>query len=192
VRPEEALQIVLDQFEACGIRYMITGSFASNAHGVPRVTYDADVVIETDQHSLNEFIERLGTDFYADSEAASEAFAGVGMFNVIHMPTGFKIDVILRKDRPFSEQEFHRRQEIPFLGKPRSFATPEDTILAKLEWSKMGESERQFNDALNVAKVQSTDLDRAYLSKWAEELGIVELLQRLFSELETWTDLASV
>jgi hypothetical protein len=49
----------------------------------------------------------------------------------------------------------------------------------------MGESERQFNDALNVAKVQSKDLDRPYLSKWAEELGIVELLQRLFSELET-------
>lgn len=188
MKPEEALQIVLDQFEARGILYMITGSFASNAHGVPRVTYDADVIVETDQHHLHEFIGKLGTDFYADSEAASEALAGRGMFNIIHMPTGFKIDVILRKNRPFSEEEFHRRQEIPFLGRRRSFATAEDTILAKLEWSKMGESERQFNDALNVAKVQSKYLDRPYLSKWAEELGIVELLQRLFSELETWTD----
>jgi hypothetical protein len=187
VKPEEALQIVLDQFEARGILYMITGSFASNAHGVPRVTYDADVVIETDQHSLHEFMGNLGADFYADAEAAMEAFAGIGMFNIIHMPTGFKIDVILRKARPFSEEEFHRRQEIAFLGRPRPFAAPEDTILAKLEWPKMGESERQFNDALNVARVQYEDLDRAYLSKWAKELGIVDLLQRLLSELETRT-----
>lgn len=89
MKPEEALQIVLDQFEACRIRYMITGSL------------------------------------------------------------------------------------------------PADTILAKLEWSKIGESERQFNDALNVAKVQFEDLNRAYLSKWAKELGIVEWLQRLLSEIET-------
>jgi hypothetical protein len=44
--PEESLQIILDRLEERGIAYMITGSFASNVHGMPRATQDADVVIE--------------------------------------------------------------------------------------------------------------------------------------------------
>jgi len=36
--PEEALQLILDKLEGCGIDHMLTGSFASNMHGVPRTT----------------------------------------------------------------------------------------------------------------------------------------------------------
>ena len=105
------------------------------------------------------------------------------MFNVIHLETGFKVDFIIRKSRPFSKEEFSRREKSILLGKPRWFATPEDVVLAKLEWSKLGESERQFLDAVSVAKVQGENLDRSYLEKWAKELVIEELLQRLFKNL---------
>ena len=47
--PEETLLLVLSKLDQCGIPYMITGSFASNVHGVPRATQDADVIIEADQ-----------------------------------------------------------------------------------------------------------------------------------------------
>lgn len=182
--PEQAFDIVLRRLEECGIPFMITGSFASNAHGVPRMTQDANVIIETDLPGLLRFIRSLGEEFYADTDAAKNAYAGNRIFNVIHKTTGFKIDLILRKPRAFSKEEFERRQKIMFLGRPRWFATPENTILSKLEWSKMGQSERQFEDAVNVAKVQRGTLDREYLAKWAQELGIEELLQRLFSEVE--------
>jgi hypothetical protein len=182
--PEEALQVVLSHFDECGIQYMITGSFASNVHGVPRVTHDADVVIEADLDRLLRFINRLGSDFYADSEAAKEAFAGNRMLNIVHMPTGFKVDLVLRKERPFSKEEFQRRQQVEFLGRPRWFTSAEDIILAKLEWSEMGQSERQFGDAVSVAKVQRDALDRDYLKKWAEELGVGSLLEELFSSLD--------
>ena len=181
--PEEALQIVLSHFDKCGIEYMITGSFASNVHGLPRLTQDADVIIEADLDRLLRFINMLGSDFYADSDAAREAFAGNRMLNIIHMPTGFKIDLVLRKERPFSKEEFQRRQQIEFLGRPCWFTSAEDIILAKLEWSKMGQSERQFGDAVSVAKVQQDMLDRAYLRKWAEELGVAELLEDLLGLL---------
>jgi len=46
MNPEEILQLILSKLDQYGIPYMITGSFASNMHGVPRSTYDADVVIE--------------------------------------------------------------------------------------------------------------------------------------------------
>jgi hypothetical protein len=181
--PDEALQLVLDKLEGYGIDYMLTGSFASNMHGVPRTTYDADIVIEVEPGYLDEFVQSLGNEFYVSREAAREAVSSRSMFNVIHLQTGFKFDFIIRKARSFSKQEFLRRKQGVFLGKSRWFATPEDVILAKLEWSKIGESERQFLDAVNVAKVQGDNLDRSYIEEWAKQLGVQELLQRLFEEL---------
>lgn len=183
MNPEEILQLILSRLDQCGIPYMITGCFASNMHGVPRSTYDADVVIEGDRESLKEFIQSLGSEFYSSVEAADEALTRQQMFNVVHLETGFKVDFIIKKARPFSVEEFSRRERANYFGQLRWFATPEDVILAKLEWSKMGDSERQFTDALNVARVQGATLDRSYLEKWATELGIRDLLERLLQEL---------
>lgn len=177
---EDSLKIVLGLLEDCGIDYMITGSFASNVHGVPRTTYDADVVIKTNLFSIMQFIKLLGTEFYVSKEAAKEAVANYRIFNIIHYETGLKVDLIICKQRSFSQEEFNRRQKVIFLGKPFWFTSAEDTILSKLEWSKEGESERQFKDAVNVAKIQQEKLDYSYLKKWAKELKVSELLERLF------------
>jgi hypothetical protein len=181
--PEEALQLALARLDDCGIPYMITGSFASNVQGVPRATQDADVIIAANQKSLDRFMKILGADFYASPEAAKEALQREGIFNIVHLETGFKIDLIIRKSRPFSRTEFSRRQKANFLGQSRWFATAEDIILAKLEWSKIGNSERQVTDALNVAKIRRNNLNWPYLQEWAEELGVKDLLERLHDEV---------
>jgi len=80
--------------------------------------------------------------------------------------------------------EFPRRQPAFYLGANRWFATAEDTILAKLEWSRMADSERQFNDALNVAKLQRGNLDLTCLEKRARELDILDFGERLLKEME--------
>ena len=181
---EDALKLLLSKLDECGIPYMIAGSFASNIHGLPRATQDADVVIEVESRTLERFLENLGQAFYKSKEAAMDALARERMFNVVHLETGFKVDLIVRKSRPFSKIEFSRRQPAFYLGENRWFATAEDTILAKLEWSKMAGSERQFSDALNVGKLQKENLDRVYLEKWAKELDILDLLENLFREIE--------
>ena len=181
---EDALKLCLSKLDECGISYMITGSFASNIHGLPRATQDVDIVIEVEQKTLEKFLESLGSAFYQSPEAAMDALARQQMFNVVHLETGFKVDLIVRKSRPFSRMEFSRRQPAFYLGANRWFATAEDTILAKLEWSKASGSERQFNDALNVAKLQKDNLDRPYLEKWARQLDILDLLETLFREMD--------
>jgi hypothetical protein len=181
---EDALRLLFSKLGECGIPYMITGSFASNIHGLPRATQDADVIIEVEPGTLERFLESLGPTFYRSMEAAMDALSREQMFNVVHLETGFKVDLIVRKSRPFSRIEFSRRQPAFYLGENRWFATAEDIILAKLEWSKMAGSERQFSDALNVAKLQRENLDRAYLEKWAKELDILDLLEKLFREIE--------
>jgi len=160
--PEEALKLPLSKLDEYGIPYMIAGSFASNLHGLPRATQVADIVIDAEKNNLEQFLKSLSSTFYRSPEAALDAFAREQMFNVIHLETGFKFDLILRKSRPFSAMEFSRRQPAFYLGEGRWFATAEDTLPAKLEWSKRAGSERQFNDALNVAKLQRENLDRPY------------------------------
>ncbi|MBI4680130.1 MAG: hypothetical protein HY753_02670 [Nitrospirae bacterium] len=92
---EGALIIVLDRLEECEVPYMITGSFAGNVHGVPRTTYDADIVIKTNVSSIMRFIKLLGKEFYVSEEAAKEAVDNYQIFNIIHYETGLKVDLII-------------------------------------------------------------------------------------------------
>lgn len=180
---EQTLKLVIEYLEAAGIEYMITGSFASNLHGVPRTTQDADIIIELSNKSLERLISLTEDAFYISEEAAKDALRRRDMFNVIHFETAFKVDLIVRKQRAYAEEEFRRKQPVDFLGQKCWFASPEDTILSKLEWSKKGQSDRQYQDALGVAEIQGNDLDWDYLQKWADQLGVRELCNRLMQEV---------
>jgi hypothetical protein len=182
--PEQIVSFLIECLDTSGIRYMIAGSFASNLYGVPRATQDADIVIEITPSTLSQLQRSIGSDYYFPEESARDAVNHGGMFNVVHMHTGFKVDFIVRRNRPFSAEEFKRRQQADFEGKPCWFSSPEDSILTKLEWAKKGESERQFRDAAGIAKVQKSSLDLDYLRLWAPSLGVSDLLDRLLAELE--------
>lgn len=184
ISPDELLASVASSLDDCNVPYMIVGSFASNLHGLPRATHDADVVVEIDGQKIDSLSLKLGEGFYFDTEAAKKALFFQSMFNVIHMETGFKIDFLPRKRREFSQEEFRRRGADELAGRLCFFATPEDTILSKLEWSKKGQSERQFLDAVNVAKLQRDRLDMEYLQHWATELAIQDLLENVLHEIE--------
>ena len=176
---EEVLQEVLQRLEDFDIHYMVAGSYASNQYSAPRATFDADVIIETDEHTLKMLMRSFGKDYYADEVAAIDALHRRSLCCVVHMPSGFKVDLIFLKDRRFSTYEFKRRTRRAFHGAQRWISSPEDVILSKLEWSKMGSSERQLNDALAIVKVQRDKLDFAYLREWAKQLEVEEMLNQL-------------
>jgi hypothetical protein len=168
--------------EQAGIPLMVAGSLGSGIHGEPRATNDIDVVIAPTAEQLRQFLASLGPDYYVSSQAAQEAFQHRSMFNIIDLNTGFKADLILRKDRPFNLEEFSRRRMATLLGKAVPVVSPEDVILSKLEWSAITESERQIRDALGVAVVQGSSLDLAYVRKWAQELGVADRLEGMLAE----------
>jgi hypothetical protein len=178
VTQEEAVALVLDALESSGIDYMVVGSFAGNLHGAPRTTHDAGVVIEPSERAIRAALERLRDDFYVSDDAVTDALRRRTQFNVIHFESGMKIDLIVRKDRRFSETELHRRTRGPLAGRTVPFATAEDTFLTKLEWSRKSSSERQFLDACGIAQVQAAASDWDYATRWAPELGVSDLLER--------------
>jgi hypothetical protein len=176
---EEFLIEMVKCLEAAGIPFMVAGSLSSSVYGQPRATRDVDLVIDPTAEQLNRFLTLLGSDYYVSSQAAHDALVRRSMFNVIHFADGHKADLIIRKDRPFSLEEFRRRHSGNILGHSLPIASPEDVILTKLEWNKITPSERQVQDALQVAVYQGGQLDQAYLRQWAPQLGVTAELEEL-------------
>ena len=110
----EVFQRITTALDRAGIGYMLSGSFASAYYGSPRSTLDIDLVIEATTAQLHAFVGALpNKEYYADLDAALDAHQRQSMFNVIDLATGWKIDLIIRKSRPFSQEEFRRRQRVP-------------------------------------------------------------------------------
>jgi hypothetical protein len=171
----EVLQRITGALDRVGIAYMLTGSFASVYYGSPRSTQDIDLVITANPAQLQAFIDGLpSAEYYADLDAAREAHTRESMFNIIDVKTGWKIDMIMRKARPFSQVEFGRRQMLSIQGISLFVASAEDVLLAKLEWSKLAQSQRQIEDAAGILKIRTDSLDRSYLDKWVRELGLTK------------------
>jgi hypothetical protein len=154
---------------------MLTGSLAASYHGAPRATQDIDVVVDAPRYALLDLAARLEeAGYYVSRVAIEEALEAGGMFNAVDSESGWKVDFILRKDRPFSRSEFDARTAITFAGLELSVARAEDVIVAKLEWSRLGDSQRQLRDVAEILAVQGSELDIAQIERWAAELGILE------------------
>jgi hypothetical protein len=170
---------LVDALEQAGIPYMVTGSFASSAHGVVRSTRDVDIVIAANEEQLRLFIAQFPNDqFYADEYDALDALRHQSQFNIIDFATSWKADLIIRKDRDFSRVEFNRRRPHVLQGVAVFIASPEDVLVAKLEWARMSESERQIDDAAGILATQGAALDHAYVEQWVRELGLDEQWRR--------------
>jgi hypothetical protein len=169
----EVLENLRTALDGVGVPYMITGSLVSSVHGVPRATQDIDVVIEPSREQLSALMEYFGEPTYdSDKDDAFDALRRRTMFSVIDRRGIWKIDFIVRKERPFSRREFGRRQKVEILGVSLYAATPEDVLLPKLEWAKLGESERQIRDAAGIIQIQGTKLDVDYVERWVAALDI--------------------
>ncbi len=159
---------------------MLTGSLAAAFYGSPRATQDIDVVVESQPDSLKEFVTSLrAAGVYVDVGAALDALRTGGQFNAIDPQTGWKADLIVRKSRPFSESEFSRRRESELFGVEVALATLEDLVIAKLEWSELGDSELQRRDIRQLLDIAGDSIDHAYLARWINALNLKEAWDRV-------------
>ena len=176
----DLLSGVLGHLDRLSIAYMIGGSTASSVYGEPRTTRDVDIVVEVDAVSLQALFDSFDpTSIYIDRVPSGDGVAPGEMFTIIDTRGGWKIDLVVRKDRPFSEVEFGRRHLVELLGREVMMATAEDVVLAKLEWSVRSASSRQIDDARGIVRVQGDRLDVGYLRSWAVRLGVSDELDEV-------------
>jgi hypothetical protein len=179
---------VVEAFEQLGIDYYIGGSVASLMHGIYRTTADVDIIADIRIKDIEPLVLMLQDAFYIDADSIKEAIKHRSEFSLLHFNTMFKVDVFLQKNRPFDLEVRSRVEEGTFNDfqndRPFFIESPEDVILTKLEWYKMGGgvSERQWKDVLGVLKLRGTALELQYLKQWAATLGVADLLERALDD----------
>jgi len=179
--------LVAHALEQIGVPYAVGGSLASSVHGIMRSTLDVDIVADMKLEHIQPLIAALSKEFYADDEMIKDAIEQHSSFNLIHYETAFKVDIFIRKLRTFDQMQLERRRPSVIATEPDQsvyVVSPEDIVLAKLEWYRMGGevSDRQWRDILGVLKTRAGELDLAYLRKWANELKVSDLIERALNE----------
>ncbi|MBX3189823.1 MAG: hypothetical protein KF819_22550 [Labilithrix sp.] len=177
-----AIAVIAAALDELAVRWAIGGSVASATHGEPRATNDVDVVAHLDEASARALAARIGTDFYVDLDAALDAVRRRSSFNVIDNRSFIKFDVFVPARGPMGTGQLDRaiRLEIfPGAG-PIPVLGPEDTILQKLYWYRLGGevSDRQWRDVVGVVRTARAFLDEDYLSQVAKDADLGELLEK--------------
>jgi hypothetical protein len=169
-----ALTGLVEALEELGIPYHIGGSVASSVYGLKRATEDADIVADIQYEHVRPLVRRLEAEYYIDADAIRGAIRFQSSFNVIFLDSMLKVDVFIPKARQFAQQEHLRSRPKVIVEGSRPFllSSPEDIILNKLEWYRMGNeiSTRQWKDILGVLNEQRASLDVTYLQHWAKNL----------------------
>ena len=185
----EALEPVARILQSLDIRFYVGGSVASSFHGAARSTMDVDLVADLRLENIELFVSRLGKgEYYVSQAAIEEAVNRSSCFNVIHLASSFKVDIFILKDRNFDKSSMNRAAPVKVDLQSEfevPIASPEDTILSKLEWYRLGNevSERQWDDVVRVMKILGHTADQEYLERHATELAVSDLLQKLRAQL---------
>lgn len=185
--PVHVALIVAEVLEARRVRYLVGGSLASAVSGEPRSTLDVDLVVELTESDVEPLVTALGDRFHADADSLRRAVRERSSANVIHYATSTKVDLFIAGGSSLDKKQMDRRQRVQVSTDPERWLyvyTPEDILLQKLRWYRLGNeiSDRQWRDILGVILVQGDRLDQAYLHDNADDFGVSELLQRALRE----------
>ena len=182
----ELLAYSIDVLERIGIPYMIVGSIASGAYGEPRLTQDIDIVIVPSLDQVRGLCAAFPhDDYYVSVEAALRAAKTPGaQFNVLHPESGNKIDFMIARSDTWGKEQISRRQRIRMLPGHEAFAAcPEDIIISKMLYYQEGGSEKHVRDIAGILKISSTMVDREYVARWAESLGLGDVWKAILGRV---------
>lgn len=187
LNPFELMQRVAVFLESHGIRYRVVGSLASMAYGEPRFTNDIDILADLRPEHTALFLAAFPPpDHYLSETSMQTAIRQAGQFNIIHIPSGIKVDMIVLKPDDYSRTEIERGRRLTSPGEfDVWFASPEDVILNKLIYYREGGSAKHLRDIGSMLMIQGDSVDRAYIASWAAKLGILPEWQSLVARLAT-------
>lgn len=181
---EDLLIKITDKLHQLKIAYMMTGGIAVIFYGKPRLTHDFGFVVTIKTQQIPSLMEAFQDEFFVSQEAIQNALNKQSMFNLIHFESGIKVDFWMIQDSEFDRKRFERRQKHGYRGKEIYFSSPEDIILKKILWFTESKIQKHLEDALGILEIQQ-NLDLNYLKKWANRLGIRDLLKGFLKRIST-------
>lgn len=173
-------QALLDRTVAClrreRVPYALIGAWALTAWGRTRATADVDFLVLVDAEKLS----RLGDALVRAGITRDESWM---KWNPLLRGSqlrlqfeGTTIDLLRPRDA-HDHEIFKRRRRRRMDGRYYWLVSPEDFILQKL---KVGRP-RDFEDALSVLERSGKKLNRRYLQRWADRIGVAAELKYILS-----------
>jgi hypothetical protein len=166
---------VAEALEACGIPFLLSGSFASNYYGIPRSTRDADFVLQSERAVGPDFAEQLGEDFLLEPQLSFETNTGTFRQVLRHKQKTFKVELFLLSQDAHDQARFARRRAVQLFGRQVWLPSPEDVLITKLRWARG----KDKDDARDVMAVQKDKLDWPYVEVWCRRQGTLPLMEEI-------------
>ncbi len=178
----EAVQKVIDALDTLGVGYMLVGSFSSSFYGIPRMTKDADFVIDLDALRVPEIARLLGTPFRLDPQMSFETVTMTTRHTLeIADPdfTTFQVEFFHLSDDPHDRERFRRRRRVSLLDRDVFLPTAEDVIVTKLRWIQEGQRSKDWDDIRGIIAVRGEGIDWAYVYHWCDQHGTRAVLEEI-------------
>lgn len=180
--PDEAVVSVLAALDAADIPYMLVGSLASNFHGIPRSTRDADFVVQLPAGALQRLSAGLPAGLLLERQGAFEAVTGTIRYLVTLAGSPFVCELFELSDDPHDRARFARRLSARVLGREAFVASAEDMVITKLRWVVAANRPKDRDDIRNILAVQG-QLDWAYIARWCATHGTAQILADIRASL---------
>ena len=168
--------------DAAAIPYMLVGSMASNFHGIPRSTRDADLVVQLAAGGLQRLAAELPAGLLLERQGAFEAVTGTIRYLVTLAGSPFVCELFELSDDPHDRARFARRLSARVLGREAFVASAEDMVITKLRWVVAANRPKDREDIRNILAVQG-QLDWAYIDAWCATHGTAQILADIRASL---------
>ena len=179
-----ALRDITAVMERLGISYAVIGGVAVRAYGIPRPTFDLDFTIEISRDRLTEIFDAVESDGYTVAESYRSGWidevGGMPLvkFRCYIQGQGVDVDVFIA-EKPFQREILRRRQRVETPDGDAWLASPEDIVLLKL----LAHRPRDLVEIGDILFSQG-ELDRDYLRRWADQLGVRASLETVLKQLD--------
>ncbi len=180
----EVFRDVIVFFNSHSIRYAIVGSVAAISYGETRMTAGMDVLAEIRvEHILALTQTFAAPDWYVSDSAVRDAIRYRSQFNIIHVYSGNKVDVILsqNEDDVRTLERAIQRPIVPALS--GLVANPNDVISGKLRFYSEGESSKHLTDIASILKVSAEHVDLEELRRRATQLGVLPVWDAILARV---------
>lgn len=177
-----AVRAAVGALGAIGLDYALFGGVAVNAWGRIRATRDADILLSAahaDHDRLCAAFRDAGFSHQDRVDRVRLTDAGILRFWIPAGETGLsvKLDVVIGAT-DYHQQVVARRVLRRAFGEQFAFATLEDCILLKL----LAGRPIDRADAVELLAIHAGQVDRGYLKKCAQQLGVAQALDECLAE----------
>ena len=172
----ESLKKVTERMQNEGFEYFLTGSMAMIFYSVPRMTRDADIVIQLYAKDIGKFVKLLTEDFFIDEGMVKDSFEKRMMFNIFDQKSFFKIDFIFKSNEPYEANVFERKKKMKINNAEINVISIEDLIISKLNWARDSYSELQLND---IRQLMKNNYDKKYVDNWVSKLNLNNIYEKI-------------